>query len=207
MNEAFRFLAAITMASTTGLGISVAQTPPAGDSGPRPLNIRPPVIGPAVAGVWSGKVLQVQQSIEYTIMLDVSARGAEISYPELHCGGKLSRIGTSHDYAFFATTFTRGPADDDGCCSNGTVTMARAGEDLVCGWFSLVKGEVITAYGTLTRKSEANAPVPAAEDGPSVSPIPGPATATPGSPPPPPVRKRRPPSKPAAPLTEITPDE
>jgi len=137
-------------------------------------------------------VLQIQRAIEYAVTLEITARGAEINYPELHCGGKLSRIGASRDYAFFLETITRGTVDDDGRCSNGTITMARAGDDLAWGWFGLVKGEVVTAYGTLTRKSDANQQVPVGEEGQSV-------VATPGPTPPPLVRKPRPPAKPLAP--------
>ena len=193
MNEAFRTLVAVAMASTAGGAMCFAQTPPALDVGPRPPVVRPPVTGPAIAGTWSGTALLVQQSIEYTVTLEITPRGAEINYPDLHCGGRLSRIGASRDYAFFVETITRGPPGDDARCSNGSITMARAGDDLVWGWFGLVKGEISTAHARLTRQSDSNQQAPAAEagaegpegpEGPSVTATPRPA--------PPPVPKRPP---------------
>jgi hypothetical protein len=212
MNEALRTLAAAAMASTAGGAMCFGQTPPAVDVGPRPPVVRPPVTGPAIAGTWSGTALLVQRSIEYTVTLEITPRGAEINYPDLHCGGRLSRIGASRDYAFFVETITRGPPDDDARCSSGSITMARAGDDLVWGWFGLVKGEIITAHARLTRQSDSNQQAPAAEagaegpTGPSVTATPpapkqpqapvaaagaeGPSVmAAPGSTPPP-VRKR-----------------
>jgi len=185
MKKAIRILTAAALGSTLG-SLSLAQTLPPGNPGARPATIRPPVTGPAIAGTWSGTVLQIQRSIEYAVTVEITAQGAQTNYPELHCGGKLSRIGVSRDYAFFVETITTSPVDDNGRCSNGTITMARAGDDLVWGWFGLVKGEVVTAHGTLRRKSDADQPV--AEDVQSI-------TATPAPRP----RKPRPPTTPLAP--------
>ena len=197
MNKAFQILAAVTIASTGGaIARSVAQTSSAGDLGPRTPAIRPPVTGPAIAGNWSGTVLQIQRSIEYAVTLEITARGVQITYPELHCGGRLSRIGASRDYAFFVEMITGEPVDDDGRCSSGTITMARVGDNLAWGWFGLVKGEVVTAYGMLIRKSDANAnpKVPAAEEGRLTTGTPAPM--------PPAGRKQRLPVKPLVPRPE-----
>jgi len=134
-------------------------------------------------------VIQVQRTIEFTVTLEITAREAQISYPELHCGGKLSHVGASGDYSFFLETITRGAADDDGRCSNGTITVVRDGVNLAWGWFGLVKGEIVVAHGMLTRKSDANQEVSTEEQGQSL-------TGTTGPIPLPPIRKQRPSAKP-----------
>jgi hypothetical protein len=199
MNEAFRTLVAAAIASTAGGAMCFAQSPPAVDIGPRPPVARPQVTGPAISGSWSGTALRIQRSVEYSVILEITARAAEVNYPDFHCGGKLSRVGVSREYAFFIETITRGTGDYDVRCSNGSVTMARAGDDLVWAWFGLVKGEVVTAYGKLSRQPDANQQTPAGEEGQSV-------TATPAPISPPPVRKPRPlPVRPASPVTNGAP--
>src|ERR1700680_175611 len=113
-----------------------AQTSP-GDTGRwAATGLRP--TAPAIAGTWAGTVIQVQKSIEYSVTLEIGAGEAKISYPELRCGGKLSRIGSSGAYFFFMETITRGPADTNGRCTNGSITVARAGDHLAWAWFGLV---------------------------------------------------------------------
>jgi hypothetical protein len=75
---------------------------------------RPPATRTALAGTWAGTIIQVQKSIEYSVTLEIGGGEAKITYPELRCGGKLTRIGSSGDYYFFVETITRGPADDNG---------------------------------------------------------------------------------------------
>src|ERR1700736_390169 len=124
VNKTFQILAAATIMCAAGAtDMSIAQTSAVGDIGARPPGARPPVAGPAIAGSWSGTVLQIQRSIEYAVTIEITARGAQITYPELHCGGKLSRIGASRDYAFFVEIITGEPVDNDGRCSNGTSTL------------------------------------------------------------------------------------
>jgi hypothetical protein len=140
-----------------------AQTSPA-DNAVRTVVKRPSAAMSALAGTWVGTVIQVQKSIEYSVTLEIGAGEAKISYPELRCGGKLSRIGSSGDYSFFVETITRGPADDNGRCANGSITMARAGDNLAWAWFGLVNGEIIASYGMLSRKSSAQQGAPPAEE-------------------------------------------
>jgi hypothetical protein len=125
-----------------------------------PLRARSPVIGTAIIGTWTGKVIQVQNSIEYTMVLEITARGGQTSYPELNCGGRLTRVGASASYVFFVETITRGPVDIDGRCSDGTATVARTGDDLSWGWFGLVKGNAVVVTGILARVTVAPIPIP-----------------------------------------------
>ena len=96
-SKAFRTRAAATIAVMTA-SIITAQTqnaPPAKESAPQGPIVRLPI-----AGSWSGTVIQVQRSIEYAVSVEVTARGAQISYPGHNCGGKLSHIGVSASTSF-----------------------------------------------------------------------------------------------------------
>ena len=86
------------------------------------------------------------------MVLEITAQGAQTYYPELNCGGKLTRVGASTGYVFFVEMITRGAVDKAGRCSNGTVTVARAGDKLSLGWFGNIKETTIIAYGTLSKK-------------------------------------------------------
>jgi hypothetical protein len=168
-----------------------AQTSPA-DPAPRTVARRPPATMSAIEGAWAGTVIQVQKSIEYSVTLEISGREAKVSYPELRCGGRLSRVGTSGDYSFFLETITRGPADDNDRCTGGSVTVARAGDNLAWTWFGLANGAIVAAYGMLSRKSVAQQAAPSAEEELS-------NTGTPKATPQPRVRKRSPATPPAPP--------
>ena len=108
---------------------------------------------PSVNGTWSGPVTQVGSETKYTIVLTVTGSGGTSNYPELNCTGKLTRIGASHGYVFYIELITEGQREKGGRCPDGTITVARAGDNLDWGWFASVDGEIGTAYGTLTRKS------------------------------------------------------
>ena len=153
-SSVFRITAAAVVAAMTGLtGTARAQNVPPTLEGSSPTANMPP---PApVAGTWLGTVIQVQRSIEYGVSLEITAQKAEINYPGLNCGGTLKLVGASAKYVLFVETITRGPArDDDGLCSSGTITIARTGDKLAWAWFGLVKEELVTAYGWLTKQGE-----------------------------------------------------
>jgi hypothetical protein len=152
-SNTFRTCAAAMIAVVTASIITAyaQNAPPADESAPLAPSVRLPA---AIAGSWSGTAIQVQRSIEYAVSLEVTVRGAQINYPGLNCGGNLRRIGASAEYVFYVETITRGPVHDDGLCSNGTITMARAGDKLAWAWFGLVKGAIATADGLLTRQGE-----------------------------------------------------
>jgi hypothetical protein len=160
-SHSFRTCAAAMIAAVTASIITAyaQNAPPANESAPLSPGVRLPA---GIAGSWSGTVIQVQRSIEYAVSLQVTARGAQINYPELNCGGHLRRIGASAEYVFYVETITRGPVHDDGLCSSGTITVARAADKLAWAWFGLVKGTITTADGLLTRQGES----PQAEEQP-----------------------------------------
>ena len=108
--------------------------------------------GPAIAGVWSGPIKQVDGTTEYTIKVSISARALETEYPELNCTGKLTRIGQSKSYAFFIEIIANGRTDKGGRCPDGSITVARNGDDLVLSWFGAIAGHTVVAYGTLKKQ-------------------------------------------------------
>jgi hypothetical protein len=156
MNKASRNLAAAVLATMAASVVTAgAQSRPTVErrSAASP-SARSPVTGSAIAGTWTGKAIQVQSSIEYTVVLEITARGGQTSYPELNCGGKLTRVGASTSYVFFVETITRGPVEKYGRCSDGTVTVARAGDKLAWEWFGIVNGDALVAIGSLARNPD-----------------------------------------------------
>jgi hypothetical protein len=107
--------------------------------------------GPAVIGKWKGELTQIGSNAPYKLQLSVSPTGGETKYPDLHCTGKLIRIGASKSYAFFIEVVTQGASTKGGNCPDGTITMARSGDKLALSWFGAVDGNMIIAYGTLSK--------------------------------------------------------
>ena len=55
-------------------------------------------------------------------------------------------------YVFFVEIITKGAVDKGGRCPDGTITVARAGNDLALFWFGSIEANTIVAYGTLSKK-------------------------------------------------------
>ena len=117
---------------------------------PRARRAPPPP--PAINGNWTGELTQVGSPTPYKFELTINAKGAETKYPDLDCIGKLTRAGSSKTYTFFVEVITKGSADKGGRCPDGTMTVARQGDDLALGWFGSVQGTTVVAYGTLKKK-------------------------------------------------------
>ena len=77
---------------------------------------------------------------------------SETTYPDLDCTGTLTRVGASNSYVFFVEIITKGAVDKGGRCPDGTITVARAGNDLALFWFGSIEANMIVAYGTLSKK-------------------------------------------------------
>jgi len=107
---------------------------------------------PTVNGNWTGELTQVGSQAPYKFEIAITPRGANTTYPDLDCTGKLTRIGSSKSYVFFIEVITKGAADKGGRCPDGTITVARQGDDLALGWFGSVQGTTVVAYGTLKKK-------------------------------------------------------
>jgi hypothetical protein len=112
----------------------------------------PAAAGPAVAGSWKGELTQVGSKTPYKLDLVISPSGGETKYPDLNCTGKLIRVGASKSYAFFIEVITKGAAKNGGRCPDGTITLARAGNDLALLWFGRIDTDTIIAYGTLAKR-------------------------------------------------------
>jgi hypothetical protein len=151
--------AALLVAMLAVVAPATAQFPPVPDDPPEPLAGTPKskkggaaAGGPNVTGNWSGQLTQVGSQAPYKFDLAVTARAAESKYPDLDCVGKLTRVGSSKSYVFFIEVITKGAADKGGRCPDGTITIARQGDELAVGWFGSIKGDTIVAYGTLKKK-------------------------------------------------------
>jgi hypothetical protein len=105
-----------------------------------------------ITGTWGGELNQVGSTAPYKFEFSITAKGAETKYADLDCIGKLTRIGQSNSYVFFIEIITKGQADKGGRCPDGTITVARQGDNLAVGWFGSVQGNIITAAGVLSKK-------------------------------------------------------
>ena len=156
--------AALLLAVLAAIGPAGAQFPPSADDQqenpplagtPKPKKGAPPAAGgpgPNIAGNWTGELTQVGQPNPYKFEIVITPRGADTTYPDLDCTGKLTRVGSSKSYVFFVEVITKGAADKGGRCPDGTITVARQGDDLALGWFGSVQGTTVVAYGTLKKK-------------------------------------------------------
>jgi hypothetical protein len=164
MSRALLYLAAIpVLAISQAIVPATAQFPwpselsaptPETQPGPGTSKDKPAATpsGPSVAGNWRGELTQVGGRTPYKIEVVVSAKGGETRYPDLDCAGKLIRVGASKSYAFLIEVITKGAANKGGRCPDGTITLARAGDDLALLWFGSVDANMIIAYGTLSKK-------------------------------------------------------
>jgi len=105
-----------------------------------------------LSGTWTGPAAQNVGSSGYTVVLTITRTDAVSNYPELKCGGKLTRVGEANGYVFFTETITRGGKSSGGSCIDGTVTIAPAGRKLAWGWVGSYKGQVYVAWSNLVRK-------------------------------------------------------
>jgi hypothetical protein len=148
---------ALSLAILAGTIPAIAQTP-APTQGTSPSagatqgTKTPRAAGPAIAGSWSGQLTQINSQTPIKVELAISAKGAETKYPDIDCTGKLIRSGSSKSYVFFVEVVTKGRVDKGGRCPDGTITVARQGDNLAVGWFGNIKDSLVVAYGTLAKK-------------------------------------------------------
>jgi hypothetical protein len=153
--------AALSLALVAAITPATAQFPPMPDDPsdtpplvgtPKTKKTPSAAAGPSIAGNWIGQLTQVGSSTPYKFELSINAKGAETKYPDLDCTGKLSRAGSSKSYVFFVEVITKGQAEKGGRCPDGTITLARQGDDLTLGWFGSIQGTTVVAYGVLKKK-------------------------------------------------------
>ena len=153
--------AALSLTIALPVAAALAQTaldpnsdvePPA--AAPRATARKPaaPARPTSINGTWTGQVSQVGSQSEYSVVLTISDKGAQTEYPELECTGRLTRVGASKSYTFYAETITKGQANKGGRCVDGTITVSRAGDNLGFGWFGVAEGTAVIAHSTLSKK-------------------------------------------------------
>jgi hypothetical protein len=151
---------AVLLAVIAAIAPASAQFPPTPDepqdspplAGTPKKKAPPAVAGPTIIGNWAGQLNQVGSNTPYKFEVSIKANAAETKYPDLDCVGKLTRVGQSKSYVFFIEVITKGQADKGGRCPDGTITVARQGDDLAVGWFGSIQGSTVVAYGTLKKK-------------------------------------------------------
>jgi hypothetical protein len=161
-HTALRAFAALVLAMAAAVAPANAQFPPTQDeqdnqplAGTPKKKNQPPAVGgagPNILGNWTGQLNQIGSTTPYKFEMAVSAKGADVKYPDLDCVGKLTRVGQSKSYIFFVEIITKGQAEKGGRCPDGTITVARQGEELALGWFGSIQGTTVVAYGTLKKK-------------------------------------------------------
>jgi len=163
-SKAFYFGAAALIMVAAAVVPATAQFPPTPDDPqdspalagtPKKKAAAPgavPAGGPNIAGNWTGQLTQVGSQTPYKFELIINAKGAETKYPDLDCTGKLNRAGQSKSYVFFVEIITKGQAEKGGRCPDGTITVARQGNDLAVGWFGSIQESTVVAFGTLKKK-------------------------------------------------------
>src|SRR5215468_2711739 len=161
MNKGFLYCAVALVIAICGIAPATAQfppppplpTPPAeAQSSPAPSKGKkaPGPANSSIVGNWSGQLTQIGSQTPYKFELVIGPRGAETTYPDLDCTGKLTRVGASKSYAFFVEIITKGAVDKGGRCPDGTITVARAGNDLALFWLAVSN----PAQSSLTARSQ-----------------------------------------------------
>lgn len=157
---ALHAFAALVLAAAGAIAPASAQFPPTPDEqdtqplAGTPKKRNPPSggAGPNVLGTWTGQLTQVGSTTPYKFEVAINAKGGDVKYPDLDCVGKLTRIGQSKSYVFFVEIITKGQAEKGGRCPDGTITVARQGDDLALGWFGSIQDTTVVAFGTLKKK-------------------------------------------------------
>jgi hypothetical protein len=163
VRKGFLYCAVVLALAMCGIAPAIAQFPPPPPVPTPPAEAQPvpapskgkKAPGPAnssIVGNWSGQLTQIGSQTPYKFELVIGPRGAETTYPDLDCTGKLTRVGASKSYAFFVEIITKGAVDKGGRCPDGTITVTRAGNDLALFWFGSIEANTIVAYGTLSKK-------------------------------------------------------
>jgi hypothetical protein len=127
-----------------------ASTTSAPAKTPAPKTV-PTIKSGDLSGAWTGPLAQVGQTKQHPITITLSGKTGTSSYPDQHCAGKLTRVGSTGDYAYFTEAITEGkfdPTTKSGCL-DGSMTLVRAGGSLVLGWVAAYDGKPIIAYGSL----------------------------------------------------------
>jgi hypothetical protein len=156
----------ILLGIAVGLALSVVPAVADAQSAPQPAAAPAATTAPKAApkaapaktaktdpwtGTWSGSLAQVGRGKPFAYSLTLAGKTGKSSYPDDHCAGKLTRIGTAGSYAFFTETITDGKLDPTTMkgCLDGSLTLVKDVNGLVMSWTATHGGKAIVAYGTL----------------------------------------------------------
>jgi hypothetical protein len=98
--------------------------------------------------VWTGPVKQNPPAADFTVVLTLSDSGGETDYPELNCGGTLTRVGQSGAYSFYLERITRRGVG----CVDGAITLVSAQGVMAWGWVGAYDGTTLVAWSNLTKR-------------------------------------------------------
>ena len=98
--------------------------------------------------VWTGLVKQNSGASDYTVVMRLSGNGGETDYPELKCGGRLTRVAQSGAYSFYLERITTAGSG----CIDGAITLVSSNDTMTWGWVGAYKGRIYVAWSSLTRK-------------------------------------------------------
>jgi hypothetical protein len=119
---------------------------------------------PDNTGTWVGKASQVGRDRTYTVTITIGKKDIVTAYPDQNCSGKLTRIGGSGSYVFYAEAIVNNKFDaaKKKGCLDGAVTLLRAGSSLIYSWIGQFNDKPIVAYATLSLAATSAAPTPPA---------------------------------------------
>src|ERR1700674_2213555 len=109
---------------------------------------------PDNTGSWTGKASQVGRGGTYVVTVTITKKDATTNYPAQQCSGKLTRIGSSGNYVFYAEAISSNkfdPAKKKGCL-DGAVTLLRSGSTLIYGWIGSFGDKPVVGYATLVKQ-------------------------------------------------------
>ncbi len=98
--------------------------------------------------IWTGVVKQNSGATDYTVVMRLSDDGGEAQYPELKCGGTLTRVAQSGAYSFYLEKITTAGTS----CIDGAITLVFSRDTMTWGWVGAYKGQTYVAWSSLTRK-------------------------------------------------------
>jgi hypothetical protein len=98
--------------------------------------------------VWKGPVKQNIGTSDYTVVMTLSGSGGTTDYPELKCGGTLTRVNQSGAYSFYLEKITRKGAG----CANGAITTIASGNMMGWGWVGVDNGKTFVGWSYLTKQ-------------------------------------------------------
>lgn len=107
----------------------------------------------SVTGSWSGEMRQVDVSREthYPMTLVLNGKTGTSSYPQLKCGGTLTKIGeTKSGYVIYQETIENEPG---ATCIDGIVLVTADSGKLILGWYAAFEGSPSLASAVLNREA------------------------------------------------------